>query len=93
MSREGTLAVGGSVSPWWQRALTWDEFVTACGQLWGADWVDAFCTNAGVTRRTVARWKQQGFVRRGPVIAMLDAFLKCKRAGLKYGDTIPLGAL
>jgi len=24
----------------------------------------------GVTQRTVARWKQQGFVRRGPVIAM-----------------------
>lgn len=53
--------------------------------------VEEFARHAGVSDRTARRWAKAEKLR-GPVVAMIKAWVQCHRHGLDYGPVAFIGS-
>jgi hypothetical protein len=68
-----------------KRSMSWGECEAVAVVVWGEHaWQHEFTKRCRVTPRTIARWRAADQVQ-GPVVTMLDAFMRLRR----YGMTLP----
>ena len=56
--------------------------------VWGHGWEHHLVVLADIAPRTLARWRKTGVVTNGPVLAMLEAFARLRRAGERVPDAV-----
>lgn len=74
-----------------ERCYNWIEFSLVCRSIWGDDWLPEFVRHAGVSLRTVYRWKARDKVE-GPPAVMVSSFLDLRSHGLELPAASPRSA-
>ena len=69
--------------------MDWTLFVEDCVAIWGNDWEAQFLAAAKLSRRTLSRWRKRDRADTSGLVAMLDAFKRCRRYGIALPTEAP----